>query len=196
MAEGIFKADGPDDPNRCQGVNSQGQCINKAVQLPSGKYGTFCLCHGGNKQVESEQKNDKRLYQLGKWQRQLEEQAEHVNIKSLREEIGILRVVMQERWSVIKDTTDLILASGPITDLVMKIEKLVASCHKLEGSMGQLLDKQAILNFASQVVAVVSEVLNTITCPHCGKAFEGTELIQKIGDKIIKLVGNMSTEDE
>jgi len=185
MADGIFKADGEDDPNRCQGTTKLGQCPNKAVLLPSGKYGTYCLCHGGNKQVENEEKQNKRLYHLGKFQAQLEQQADHVNIKSLREEIGILRMVMQERFQMIKDSTDLMLHSGPITDLVMKIEKLVASCHKLEGSMGQLLDKQAILHFASQVVGIVGEVLQN-----------EEDKIQAIGDRIIKLVGTMSPEEE
>ena len=178
----IQKADGEADPNRCQAVNVNGQCLNKAVKLPSGKYGTFCLCHGGNKQVQSEQTKNKRLYQLGKFQAKLEQQADHCNIKSLREEIGILRMVMQERFSVIKDSTDLLLHSGPITDLVMKIEKLVASCHKLEGSMGQLLDKQAILHFASQVIGIIGEVVIE------------EDKLQLIGDKIIALVGQQSED--
>ena len=179
----IPKIESDDDPNRCQAVTAQGQCRNKAIVLPSGNYGTFCICHGGNKQVESEEKRDKRLYQLGKWQNQLEQQADHVNIKSLREEIGILRMVLQERFSVLKDTTDLILASGSITDLIMKIEKLVASCHKLEGSMGELLDKQAVLQFASSIISIISDEITD------------NDTVNRIADRIMAEMSNDKKDD-
>ena len=66
---------------------------------------------------------------------------------------------MEERLNKCSDATDLILQSGPISDLVMKIEKVVASCHKLEGQMGTLLDKQAILQFAQAVISIIASEL-------------------------------------
>ena len=175
--------DGPDDPNRCQGVGKNGQCHYKAVQLPDGTYGTYCKMHGGHKQLESHNNKQIKIYNLGKWQARLEQQAEHCNVKSLRNEIGILRIALEERFSVIHSSTDLILHSGPISDLTMKIEKLVSSCHKLEGSMGQLLDKQAILNFASEVIGVISVALEGSS--------EKEVLMDKIGTGIMQLVGRI-----
>lgn len=176
----------PSDPHRCQAmIKNKGQCLNKAVQLADGSYGTYCLAHGGNKQLEAERSKNHRIYMLGKWQQKLEKHADHENIKSLRDDIGVLRMMLEERFARIGDATDLMIQSSQITDLVMKIEKLVASCHKLEGSMGQLLDKQAILNFASEVVGVITVEL------------EGQEdKIKSIGDKILLLVGHIGAEDD
>lgn len=84
---------------------------------------------------------------------------------------------MEERMATCHDATDLILQSGPISDLVMKIEKVVGSCHKLEGAMGQLLDKQAILLFASQVIQIISEHITDAA------------LVNLIADKITQSLG-------
>lgn len=142
------------DPRRCQAVTAQGQCIN--VSVPNG---TRCIVHGGNKEMDSEKQKSMKNYRLSKWQAQVEQKAESDNIKSLREEIGILRMVLEERLNRCHDAQDLVLQSGPISDMIMKINKVVASCHRLEGSLGQLLDKQAILQFASIIIGIISEEL-------------------------------------
>jgi len=173
MAEGFEKITSDDDPERCQAITAYGQCLNKAV--PGGKN---CLAHGGNKQLEKQRKESLRNYQLGKFQAALEKQATSPNIKCLRDEIAILRILMQEKFNKCNDATDLILQSGPISDLVLKIDKVVTSCHKLEGSMGQLLDKTAILQFANEVIKIIAVEL------------EGEEVkLNKIADQILKIVG-------
>lgn len=169
MSSPVERVPYPEHPNRCAAVNSRGQCLNFGVQLPSGDYGANCLVHGGNKQVDSAKAASLRNYNLTRWRAQLQQKVDSDGIKSLRDEIGILRVVLEERLNRCKDAHDLILQSGPISDMVMKIERVVSSCHKLEGSMGQLMDKQAILQFASVVIDIISEnisdelVLNTIS---------------------------------
>jgi len=50
-----------------------------------------------------------------------------------------------------------------IANLVDKIEKTVASCHKLDASMGQLMDKQALIQFADTVIAAIAEIFPTAT---------------------------------
>lgn len=168
-----------DDPNRCQAVNKQGQCLNKAVELPNGGYGTQCLAHGGNKQQESDRQSSYRNYKLTKWHARLQRHSDSEHLKSLRDEIGILRILMEERLERCKDAHDLILQSGPISDLVMKIERTVTACHKLEGSMGQLLDKQAILQFANEVITVVT---NNVT---------DEQQIDLVAEGILQLIGRI-----
>ena len=81
------------------------------------------------------------------------------NVKDLRDEILILRMLLQEFINNrCKTPNDLIVFSSPIADLVMKVTTVVEKCHKLEGSMGELLDKQAILQFAGEVIKVIGEV--------------------------------------
>ncbi|MDB4726416.1 hypothetical protein OAF54_03175 [bacterium] len=153
------------DPNRCQTTNKVGQCINKGMKLEDGSYTANCLAHGGNKQVNSAVARSLKNYKLDRWKAKLAEKTGSDDIKGLREEIGILRVVLEERLNRCEDATDLILQSGPISDMVMKIERVVSSCHKLEGSMGQLLDKQAILQFAQVVISIVGEYVHEDVLP-------------------------------
>jgi hypothetical protein len=130
---------------------NQGQCRYRAV--PGG---TTCYLHGGNKTLQSQRLASLNAYRLSKFQAEIQRHAEDDGIKSLRTEIGILRVIMEERLNACKDSTDLLLQSGPISDLVSKIERVVTSCHKLENQMGQLLDKQALMNFANTVISIVT----------------------------------------
>ena len=50
-------------------------------------------------------------------------------------------------------------AKDKLRQTVAKIEKLVTSCHKLEESLGQTLDKQSIMQFADGVVGIISKHL-------------------------------------
>lgn len=184
MADNIHKAKEPDDPNRCQAVHARGQCENLATCTESGEYGTFCMAHGGNRFLEQKQKESVRNYRLDRFKSRMNEFADSSAVKSLREEVGILRLIMEERLNACSDAHDLILQSGPISDLVTKIEKVVSSCHKLEGSMGQLLDKSAILQFASEIIDIV------------GAEVSNDEEIERVGNKIIAAVGRVGEEDE
>lgn len=102
----IEEMDGPADPHRCQATMAHGQCQHKGVRIstqePLGpnvflnfedqtcyKHGTFCMLHGGNKQVEAAATASLRQYRLTKWQSRLVEFTDSSILKSLREEIGI-----------------------------------------------------------------------------------------------------------
>jgi hypothetical protein len=142
----------PDDPRRCQHVTVQGQCL--IISHPGSKY---CYPHGGASTAHAAKRKELRNYRLTKWKARVQEKGDSEHIKSLRDELGILRVILEERLESCKSSMDLILHSGQISDMVMKIERVVSSCHKLEGSMGQLLDKSAILQFASQVLTIIGD---------------------------------------
>jgi hypothetical protein len=147
--------------------------MNKAVEG-----GKNCLAHGGNRQLDAQEAGSLRNYRLTKFRSKVARMGDSPEIKSLRDEIGILRVIMEETINKCEDETDLLLESARITDLVFKIDKVVTSCHKLEGSMGQLLDKQAILQFASEVIDVIGDVL------------EGQdENMEEISSRILEIVG-------
>jgi len=180
----IEKCKEPDDPNRCQAVHSRGQCENRATKTDEGEYGKFCLAHGGNKFIERKKQESVRNYRLDRFKARVGEFADNTSIKSLREEVAILRMIMEERLNRCKDAHDLILQSGPISDLVTKIEKVVSSCHKLEGSMGQLLDKSALLQFASEIIDIVGETVSN------------DAEIETVGNKIIAAVGRLGEDED
>lgn len=180
------KAPYEDHPSRCQSVNAQGQCYNLGVELDDGSRANFCLAHGGGRIRSLDRKEAVRNYQLtiAKWRLKMDEKVDAEGIKSLREEIAILRFVLEERLNRCQDGMDLILQSQAISQMVMNIERVVSSCHKLEGSMGHLLDKQAVLQFAQVVIGIITKVL------------EGQDdNINLIADEILQTVGRIGGKE-
>ena len=64
--------------------------------------------------------------------------------------------MIEERISQCETEHDLILQSGPISDMIMKVEKVVTSCQKLEERLNLLLDRGTLINFAAQVIQIIS----------------------------------------
>jgi hypothetical protein len=175
MAEGIVRA-ASDSLRRCQRNTSKGQCPLEALEGHS-----YCIAHGGGIALAVEKREKIRNYRLTKFQDQIERHADSDNIKGLREEIGILRFMLEERLNQCVDNIDLMVQASSISDLVLKIDKLVCSCHKLEGSMGNLLDKQALITFSGVIIRIIGESLT------------GQESkINEIADKILSELGNLS----
>jgi len=144
------------DPRRCQGMTAFGQCMLYAI--PNGKY---CKMHGGQEGNQLAQKSI-RNYRLTKFQARVNDFADNDQVKSLREEIGILRMVLEETLLRCEDEDpqksrlNLLIESSKITDMVSRIDKLVSSCHRLELSTGGLLDKAAAIQLGAQIVSIIS----------------------------------------
>lgn len=87
--------------------------------------------------------------------RERAEQLTHsANTKSLRDEIGLLRLMVEARLNSCKDDLELALAAPQVAEMIAKVDKLVNSAHRLEGALGLTLDKQALLNFAEKIIAI------------------------------------------
>lgn len=157
-----------DDPRRCQGVKPlEGQCSNKAVEGSN-----FCPAHGGNRGAQKQVKKELRNYRLAQFKSRLDELGNNDNMINLRDEIAILRILIEEKMNMCKDTHDLILMSGPLSDLIMKVEKIVTSCNRLESKLGGLLDRTKILQFAQTIVQII------------GKYVKDEESLDKIAEEI------------
>jgi hypothetical protein len=157
------------DPiERCEGTVESGQCPYNKIEGTN-----FCPMHGYNNPQTVVINEIKRNYQLRRFKERINDFADNDQIKSLREEIGILRMCMEEILNKCEDSTDLLMASHRIADLAIKIEKLVVSCDKLESRMGLLLSKRAVIQLATEYV----QIINTyITDP---------EIIENISNKMI-----------
>jgi hypothetical protein len=162
-----------DDPRRCQNTGGPGgQCRLVAVENSR-----FCPAHGGVATIKANARNELNNYRLQHHKARVIELGQSEGVKTLRDEIAILRLLVEERMNQCQTQTDLILNSGPISDLVSRIERVVTSCHKLEGSMGQLVDKQAILHFATRIVDIIAEELSTVP--------DADALVGRLADRII-----------
>jgi len=148
-----FQTAAEDDPRRCQAATRiQGQqCKNLAVEGSQ-----YCQAHGGQAAIKRAEKAKLFNYRLTKFRARVEDLATNPAIKSLREEIGVLRMVLEETINRCADEHDLMLASTKISNLIASIERLVSSCHKLEINLGQLLDRNKAMHLADEMIQIIT----------------------------------------
>lgn len=171
----IRRVEDPADPRRCQSMTSNGQCLNKALEGVSN-----CSVHNGNSQVNSNARKSTRMYRLNKWQDKISKMADNPKLKSLNEEVGILRVMLEETINKCKTEHDLILQSAVISDLIGKIERLVNSCHKLDKDLKVMLDKNEAVQLADTLLAIIlKNIKDEVVLESVSTAFE--EAITKMG---------------
>ncbi len=164
-----------DDPRRCQAVISVGQCT--LISQPEKQY---CILHCGPSHTKAAKEKDLKNYRLSKWQARCGEKANSNHLKSISDEIGILRMILEERINVCKDEYDLIAAAPIISDLVVKINILIQSLHKMETALGQMLHQ----NQVAQIIDSVVDIIN--------KHVENAETMEAIADELATIFDRRS----
>jgi hypothetical protein len=161
---------------RCDAVIATGPC-------PYNKHenSNFCPMHGYNNNTPTSHVEN---YRLQRWQQRVSDFAQNDQVKSLREEVGILRMTLEEMLNKCSDSTELMLYSARISDLVLKIEKVVVSCDKLENRMGLLLNKRSVLQLAQTYVQIINTYI------------EDPETIEKISEEMISVTKEVSNVSE
>lgn len=154
-----------DSPERCKGTTGTEQCYFNSI--PGTQY---CDYHANIGTKQKMKKAILRNYNLTKWEGRIGDKADNPTIKSLREEIGILRVIIEERLRACHTENDLLINSGAISNLIMQVEKLVRSCNHIEHSLGQYIDK-------TQAYALIQGVLEIVT-----KYVEDPEALENISN--------------
>lgn len=157
----------PDSPNRCQGVGMgvEGQCryLNYRGLHENGYLSEisdiqaaspFCPKHGGHA-IKSQERRAYHDYGGSRWAAQISNFATSPEVKSLRGEIGVTRFLIQTILDQCSSQLDLAANSSRLIVLVSQAERLVSTCEKMEYRMGELLDKEAALLFASSVVDII-----------------------------------------
>lgn len=147
----LKKVEFPNDPKRCQANVKQGQCPFEALDNFN-----YCKMHARGFTETKKEQDGIRNYRLGQWQGRVNELADNQQVKSLREEVGVLRMTLEALMLRCQDSNDILIFANKISDLVLKIEKVVSSCHRLEMSAGSLLDKSSILQIAGVIVETIS----------------------------------------
>jgi len=171
----------PADPRRCKHSFPQEQCWHEAE--PGCQY---CIIHGGRSKANAE---ETRLYNLAEVdnRRRLAELSGHERIKSLREEIGLLRILIEKTMNAAKTDAELLSSCGSLNSMFLTAQKLVKSCHELEQSTGELLSKAAVYRFAQAVCEIVGEELDGL---------EGCdEIVDRIADRIFPAVANAQNSE-
>lgn len=164
-----------DDPRRCQGITARGQCEFLA---PDGA--TYCHLHGANRQLEAQDKEEVRNLLLHRYKAEIKRLGSSEHVMSLRDEIGVLRMMLERILNNCRGDADLMLFSPQLSELVMKVGKIVTDCHKIEERTGQLLSREELGAFALTVIQLVND---NVTDP---------EAKRKIGDGIMAAIPSTS----
>ena len=169
-----------DDPKRCQGVSKHGQC---RFEKEDGS--EYCMKHGGHHAANNKEKKDLSNYRLTKYQGRLAEMKDSGKLFSLRDEIGILRIMLEEIINHVSNTdiSNLIAYSPKIADIATRIEKLVLSCNKLDKELGDYLDRKAVIQMAIEIVSIISEFVTD------------TDKLEEIANRIAEVLGRSDEEN-
>jgi hypothetical protein len=115
-----------------------------------------------------------------KYRQRYSEFAESDELRTLRDEIAILRMVMEERLNMIQNDSEMLASCGQIAALATTIEKLVKSCNQLETRLGSLLSKSSLLGVANELVQILIQELADLP--------NYEYLVDKISERIVKVI--------
>jgi hypothetical protein len=172
-----------DDPIRCQRSTGKGQCPCEAQPGSD-----FCAAHERSSQRAD--KMEKRLYLLSRAadRARLAELSEHESIKSLREEISLLRMLIERRFEAIRDDNDLQIAFAPLASAFQTVERLVKSCHQIEENLGSLLSKSTLLKLGQSLSTIIVEELENVA------GYE--EIADRINERLIQVIAEAVNVEE
>ncbi|MGN6546551.1 MAG: hypothetical protein ACTHK7_15965 [Aureliella sp.] len=143
-----------DDPNRCTGSIPSGQCTSRS--LP----GTDkCAAHGGTRASNSYQRRQ-YLITEARAQQRVNELASHEAIYSLRDEIAITRLLVQEQLD--KRDAEAMLAVPALVQLFTVLEKLIKTSSNIEVKLGNMLSKDTLMRVASQIIEIINDELKDL----------------------------------
>jgi hypothetical protein len=169
------------DPDRCSFTFEHEQCWNERAEGS-----TNCEAHGGKSTAEAD---EKKLYFLSqaRYRTRLAELSEHEEIKSLREEIALARMLIERRFDIIKSDEQLIQACAPINTMLLTVERLVKSAHIIEQNLGSLLAKPTVLRLGQQLCEIVIDELAGIDGHE--------EIVDRITDRIVRAIADSKNEE-
>ncbi len=161
----VFQRVPDNHPSRCQAVGKNGQCPFKAVgDRENGEAPwvgpSVCPRHNAHMQTKSVEKASTSLYMASLWKERIGEQANHPKVKSLREEMGVLRMMLNERLGTLNDSVALLMHSGQVIEITREIGKLAKTAHAIEKDMGQLLDKTQAESWIQDLLKIIGQYIN------------------------------------
>ena len=174
-----------DDPNRCQGSYPGGQCRFGAVEND-----IYCEGCGGKNSLILVEKTQYQLSNTKYRTRLAQLNSQGSDIKSLREEIALIKLMVEQRFNMIKTDTDFIAACGPINQMLLTAERLVKTANQIENDLGLVLGKEVLFKLAEQWIDLI---IREIT-PHVAEDVFGG-VVDRVSEGIIGLVEKAGKDD-
>jgi len=140
-----------DAVDRCDHIMSNGvQCRNRAVEG-----GKKCIIHGGASTLKAQEAQRVRQYKLTKYHNQLD-RFRSTETTSLRDEIALLRMSLEEIVNQFTGPADFIINSAKICMIAQRIEGASLATLRLERALGELINRQVMLQIADGLVSIIT----------------------------------------
>ena len=170
-----------DDPNRCGA--GDGQCRYLAVIGSD-----YCPRHGGNKALQVAKQKDLENYRLTKWNIRATEMANSGEIKSLREEVALNRLLVENLLNSAETTAELIALSPQISALLVVQQNLIKAWHGLEEALGLRLSVEEIEQLADTLSRIAGKLIADIFEQ---KLTSKEEALERLGDQFVAALVRM-----
>ena len=173
----------PADPRRCQAVKDSGQCQELSVE-------GYKFCERHSKKTDRKERLRHYLLSNPELQTRLNRQAAVEEVRSLREEIHLARMMVETRLELIEenDKGDMLAAFSNVNTYLQTIEKLVSSCHRMEVSLGTLLSKASIFSLGQEIVNIVIDEIQHL---------DGYEIIvDKISERVVTAIAEQQNPEK
>lgn len=167
-----------DNTNRCEWVTGRGQCPDPRIEDSR-----FCEKHSPSGHGEL----DKYLITTRSLGDSPHRHAASKEIKSLRDEIALIRALIEKRINLIQSDAEFIAAMPTIQSAMMTVEKLVSSCHTMETKLGLLLNKGSLLSLAQTIIHIISEALEGVP--------NRNEIVEQVGQEIVKAIAAQDNKE-
>jgi hypothetical protein len=123
-------------------------------------------------------------------QSRLNRQASMEEVRSLREEIHLARMMVETRLDLIEegDRGSMLAAFSNVNTYLATIEKLVSSCHRMEVSLGTLLSKASIFALGQEIVNILIDELHELD------GYE--EIVDRISERVVVAIAGQQNEEK
>lgn len=141
-----------DDPRRCQGTTTTGQCRNYAME------GTeYCKDCAGNsaRSLKAKSTFDYKLTDP-RFAERYKEISLGDNVRSLQKEINLMRMLLEHTYNEIADDTTG-RSKIAAAQLGLAIQKLESQSQILEQNSGLLLHRSTVVKFVKRLIQIVYE---------------------------------------
>jgi len=109
-------------------------------------------------------------------------------VKELRDLISLQHMMIESRYNAITNEGELLAACGPLNQMLLTMERLINSAHRIETNLGELLQRHAVLALAKEMVQIVIDELDGI------EDYEA--IVDRITQRLIDTIRNASNIQE
>jgi hypothetical protein len=83
-------------------------------------------------------------------------------VKELRDLISLQHMMIERRYNAVTNDGELLASCGPLNQMLLTMERLINSCHRIQTNLGELLARHAVLALAKEMVRIVIDELDGI----------------------------------